>query len=218
MAIARASGLPGVPCEGGAVSWTHDTTPHATRTPVPPAAPAREIADGSTCPDSELPYTFEAFFSQYEQQVFGYLVRMTGDEQTAHDLSQEAFLRAWQHFDKLLTYDHPSAWLFRVATNLALSHLRRRVSPVGSAKLLGDDDSPARSDPAMRFVERDLIEHILLELPPKQRAALVLREVYGLSCSEVAQALCMSRDAVKMALWRAREQFRARYLRGGGRL
>src|SRR5215831_8155621 len=112
--------------------------------PLPAHAPARAF--------SAHPDDFEAFFQQHEHAVFGYLLRMTGDEQTAHDLSQEAFLRAWQHFDKIRGYDHPAAWLFRVASNLAISHLRRRSSPVGSAKLLGDDDSPARSDPAMRFI------------------------------------------------------------------
>lgn len=157
------------------------------------------------------------FFARFEQQIFGYLLRMTGDEQTAHDLSQEAFLRAWQHYAKISTYEHPAAWLFRVATNLALSHLRRRSSPVGSARLLGDDDSPARSDPAMRFVESDLVQQVLLALTPKQRAALVLREVYGLTCEEVGRVLGISRDAAKMALWRAREQFRTRYEHESGR-
>lgn len=213
MAIARASGMPGPECEDGASGWTSDPATDMRPRPACDEEQApRRVAGGG------LTQAFESFFGKYEQQVFGYLVRMTGDEQTARDLSQEAFLRAWQHFDKLQTYDHPSAWLFRVATNLALSHLRRRGSPVGSAKLLGDDDGPARSDPAWHFIERDLIEQILLELPPKQRAALVLREVYGLSCAEVAQALSMSRDAVKMSLWRAREQFRVRYVRGGGRV
>jgi len=159
--------------------------------------------------------TFEAFFARYEQPIFGYIYRMTGDEQTAHDLCQEAFLRAWQHFDKIQGYTYPSAWLFRVAANLALSHLRRRASPVGGARLLGDDDGPARSDPAMHLVESDLVAQTLRDLPPKQRSALVLREIYGLSCEEVGQALGMTREAVKMALWRAREQFRRRYTSAG---
>lgn len=214
MATAQVGGMPGPAREDDATSWTCGATSDEALRATPVATEACDVPPTG----GELTYTFEAFFSRYEQQVFGYLVRMTGDEQTARDLSQEAFLRAWQHFDQLQTYDHPSAWLFRVATNLALSHLRRRGSPVGSAKLLGDDDGPARSDPAWRFIERDLIEQTLLELPPKQRAALVLREVYGLSCQEVAQALSMSRDAVKMSLWRAREQFRVRYVRGGGRM
>lgn len=160
---------------------------------------------------------FEALFTQFERPIFGYLMRMTSDEQTARDLSQETFLRAWQHFSKLRTYDSPAAWLFRVATNLAISHLRRRSTLVGSAQLLGDDDSPARSDPAMHFIEYDLVQRTLLALSPKQRATLVLREIYGLNCDEIARLLGCSRDAAKMTLWRGREQFRARYLRENGR-
>jgi RNA polymerase sigma factor (sigma-70 family) len=183
---------------------SHEQQPVAE--PLPPTARAY--------PASARSDDFEAFFLQYEHAIFGYLMRLTGDEQSAHDLSQEAFLRAWQHYEKIRGYEHPAAWLFRVASNLAISHLRRRASPVGSAKLLGDDDSPARSDPAMRFIEFDLVEQTLLELPPKQRAALVLREVYGFSCEEIGSTLGMSRDAVKMSLWRARERFRVRYARG----
>lgn len=160
---------------------------------------------------------FETLFTTFERPIFGYLMRMTGDEQTARDLSQETFLRAWQHLAKLSTYDSPAAWLFRVATNLAISHLRRRATLVGSAQLLGDDDGPARSDPAMHFVEYDLVQRTLLALSPKQRATLVLREVYGLTCEEIARMLGCSRDAAKMTLWRGREQFRARYIRENGR-
>ena len=180
------------------------------RAPVSPAAPEPVKCEAGRSIDS-----FESFFARYEQPVFGYIYRLTGDEQTAHDLCQEAFLRAWQHFDKIRTYTYPSAWLFRVAANLALSHLRRRASPVGGARLLGDDDSPARSDPAVHFVESDLVAQTIRALPPKQRSALVMREVYGLSCEEIGQALGMTREAVKMSLWRAREQFRRRYAVAG---
>lgn len=185
---------------------------------APPALPT-SADSAELVQTAKAPQTFEAFFTAYEHQVFGYLVRMLGDEQVARDLSQEAFLRAWQHFTQISAYDHPSSWLFRVATNLAISHLRRRSSPVGAAKSLEDDEGPARSDPGMRrVVENDLVERVLLDLTPKQRAVLVLREICGLSSDEVALSLGMSRDAVKMALWRAREQFRARYTLRGGRL
>ena len=77
---------------------------------------------------------FEAFFWLHERAILGYLWRLTGDEQTAHDLSQETFVRAWQHFDKLQHYDQPRAWLFRVATNLGINHLRGRARrPVAPA-------------------------------------------------------------------------------------
>ncbi|HEX5571799.1 MAG TPA: sigma factor-like helix-turn-helix DNA-binding protein, partial [Ktedonobacterales bacterium] len=64
-----------------------------------------------------------------------------------------------------------------------------------------------------RVVERDLVRAALDTLPARRRAALILREVYGLTGAEVARALGMSEAAARMTLSRAREQFRAAYLR-----
>jgi len=164
---------------------------------------------------------FEVFFRRYERQVVACLWRITGDEQAAHDLSQETFVRAWRHFEQIRGYEQPGAWLIRVATHLALNELRRRTSPTAAAERFADDDAPnalSRSDPNLRFVERDLVQQTLLELTPQQRAALVLREVYGLTCEEIGRTLGASRDAIKMTLWRGREQFRLHYLRKGGSL
>jgi RNA polymerase sigma factor (sigma-70 family) len=167
-----------------------------------------------TRPTSAQNSDFERFFETHEAQITGYLYRVTGDAQSAADLSQETFLRAWQQFDRIRDYERPGAWLTRVATNLALQHLRRRRVPVGAAQPLDEYSSPNASDPGHRFAERDLVRTALLEVPPKPRAMLVLREVYGFSGEEVAETLGMSREAVKVALWRARAQFRAAYLRG----
>ncbi|HEV7129323.1 MAG TPA: sigma-70 family RNA polymerase sigma factor [Ktedonobacterales bacterium] len=156
---------------------------------------------------------FDAFVGAHEGQIFGYLWRMTGDEQTAYDLAQEAFLRAWQHFDRIRGYERPKAWLFRVATNLALNHLRHRATALGTTTALDVDESLTQSDPALAVAERDLVRLTLLALPPNQRAALVLREVSGLSCAEVGRALGISPAAAKMLLFRARERFRAGYTR-----
>jgi RNA polymerase sigma-70 factor (ECF subfamily) len=156
---------------------------------------------------------FERFFTTHEALITGYLYRATGDAQSASDLSQETFLRAWQRFDRIQTYERPGAWLLRVATNLALQYRRRRQAPVGAAMPLEDFSGPSASDPGSRIAERDLVRAALLELPTKPRVMLVLREVYGLSGDEVAETLGMSREAVKVALWRARAQFRAAYLR-----
>jgi RNA polymerase sigma factor (sigma-70 family) len=182
------------------------------------AADGGRAAEGRDDVAGGLP-RFESFFRAYEGRVFGYLLRMTGDEQAAHDLSQETFLRAWRHFARISTYETPAGWLFRVATNLALSARRRRRLPAGApVPLPFGDDAPAQSDPALRIVEADAVQRTLLALAPKQSAALVLREVYGLSCEEVGAALGVSRDAAKMLLLRGRDEFRLRYEREGGQL
>ncbi|HKV84144.1 MAG TPA: RNA polymerase sigma factor [Ktedonobacterales bacterium] len=153
---------------------------------------------------------FEAFFQRFEQPIFGYLWRMTRSEQAAFDLTQETFVRAWQHFDAIGEHRETGGWLFRVASNLALTYLKRQ-----SARPLAplDDTLPGGGDPGGRLAEQEIVLRTLQALTPKQRGALVLHEVYGLSCDEVGAALGLSRAAVKMALWRARETFRERYLR-----
>jgi len=159
---------------------------------------------------------FESFFRAHEARLSAYLWRMTGDQQSASELCQETFLRAWQRYDTIRAYDQPDAWLFRVATNLALQLARRRKAPVGAAAPLEEAFEPSMSDPAWRLAERDLVRETLLELPARARALLILREVSGFSAEEAAQALGMSLAAVKVALWRARAQFREVYLRKEG--
>ena len=154
---------------------------------------------------------FDTFFAQCERQVYSYLWRITGDQQRASDLCQETFLRAWQHFDQIRSYESPVGWLLRVATNLALNSRRRRDTRAGIPMRLNEDLSPAASDPALRIVERDAVHQTLLALPPNMRAALVLREVYGLSFEEVARTLGITHAAAKMTLSRARERFRQQY-------
>ena len=179
----------------------------------PPAADGTEHQADAYAASNTNAAEFEAFFLRYDRQITSYLWRMTGDEQVASELAQETFLRAWQHFAAVSQYEQPLAWLFRVATNLARQHHRRHSAPVGMATTLDATTDPASSDPTLRFAEQDLVRQTLLQLPVHQRAALILREVYGLSCAEVGSMLNVSRDAVKMLLWRAREQFRVRYLR-----
>jgi RNA polymerase sigma-70 factor (ECF subfamily) len=158
---------------------------------------------------------FESFVRRFERQILNYLWRMTGDEQAAYDLTQEVFVRAWQHFATISQYNQPCAWLFRVATNLAVTHntsRNRRAGPLSEISRIAGDDAPGVSDSARRFAESELVRQVLLQLSPKRRGALVLREVYGLSTAEVGEALGMSETAVRMAISRAREQFRALYL------
>ena len=158
---------------------------------------------------------YDAFVHEHERAILNYLWRMMGDEQGAYDLTQEVFLRAWKRFDTVREYERPRAWLFHVATNLALTALSRR-RPLLSEMALAEERGPEMSDPARRLAERDLVRATLQRLNPQRRAALCLREVYGLSCAEVAKALGVSETAARMTLSRAREQFRELYLREEG--
>ncbi len=177
----------------------------------PDDAQAPTVGRGAS-PDA----AYEAFIREHQRAILNYLWRMTGDEQNAYDLTQEVFVRAWRHFGKLRAYERPRAWLYRVATNLALTSLAGRKTPLISIDALDFGQEPATSDPAWRVAERDLVRVALDGLSPQRRAALTLREVFGLSCVEVARALDISEAGARMTLSRAREQFRALYLREGG--
>lgn len=186
---------------------------HLTSATHAPGMPEPMLASVPADDGPHSSSTFETFFRRHEREIFGYLWRMTGDEQAAYDLSQEAFVRAWQHFDRIANYNRPGAWLFRVATNLALTYQRRAAAPVGAAQPFTEGNDPSVSDPAWRLAESDAVRATLLALAPQQRAALVLREVYGFSCAEVAETLGITLAAAKMTLSRSRDAFRARYTR-----
>lgn len=158
---------------------------------------------------------FDALFRDLERSVYGYLWRMLGDQQAAADLKQETFLRAWRHIEKISAYERPETWVWRVATNLALNE-RRRVSTWGLQSLDMQAERLAASDPAMRVVGADQVHATLLALPARLRAALTLREVYGLTFEEIAQALDISPASARVTLSRARDQFRQRYQRTEG--
>jgi RNA polymerase sigma-70 factor (ECF subfamily) len=157
--------------------------------------------------------TFEEFITGREADIFGYLWRMTGEEQMAYDLCQETFLRAWQQFGKIRAYEQPGAWLFRVATNLALNAIERRTTNAHRITLLHGESASAIEDASGRVAHRELIHETLLQLPARERAALLLREVEGFSNGEIANALDISANSVRMLLSRARAHFRHHYRR-----
>jgi RNA polymerase sigma-70 factor (ECF subfamily) len=170
--------------------------------PEPSAAPAAAQAHDAP--------SFELFYQRHAGAIFGYLWRVCGDEQTANDLTQDVFFSAWRHFEKLRGYDRPEAWLFRVATNLALNERRHQRVAGPAASLHGYER--AAGDHAAQFAERSALRGALEGLPAQQRAAFILREVYGHSCAEVAELLGVSRAAAKMTLSRARASLRRLYL------
>ena len=161
---------------------------------------------------------FESFFVCYEQPLYGYLRRMLGAEEDAVEIAQETFFRAWQHFDEISAYDRPQGWLYQVATRLALNHVRKQRSRSFLRLFHWSTASPEEEwlahpvDVERQTIERDLIAGVLRRLPPRQRAALLLRVVHGLSGEEIAQALASSPAATRKLLSRAREQFRLLYI------
>jgi RNA polymerase sigma-70 factor (ECF subfamily) len=168
---------------------------------------------------------FDAFFTRYERSLYAYLLRLLQNEEVAVEIAQEAFFRAWSHFAEVQHYERPQAWLYRVATNLAISALRRR-QPVPLSQFFDrrhmreDYDEPLETldtvcvdalDLEGQTIERDTIARILRQLSERERAALLLRAVHGFSHEEVAETLGISLSNARQILARARQHFRRLY-------
>jgi RNA polymerase sigma-70 factor (ECF subfamily) len=168
---------------------------------------------------------FDAFFARHEHALYGYLRRLLPSDEVAVEIAQETFFRAWIHFAKIQHYDRPHAWLYRVATNLALGVLRRRqpmpISQFISRQQAGEERGEFQDDADNLFTdtmdveeqtaERDAIARALSHLGERERAALLLRAIQGFSHDEVAEALGVSVVNARTIAARARLHFRQRY-------
>ncbi|HZQ81839.1 MAG TPA: sigma-70 family RNA polymerase sigma factor [Gaiellaceae bacterium] len=130
---------------------------------------------------------FERFYLAHRDEVLGYLRRLLG--QRAEDAWQETFLRALRAYDRLEHGKHLRAWVFRIATNVAMDELRARPQPL----LDGEPVAELRRD---AFRE---LEHFTTELPPTERAAVVLHYGYDLPYAQIADALGSSEEAARAA-------------------
>jgi RNA polymerase sigma-70 factor (ECF subfamily) len=132
---------------------------------------------------------FERFYVEHRDEVFGYLRRLLG--QRAEDAWQETFLRALRAYDRLDHARHLRAWVFTIATNVAMDELRAK--PVTSLDAV---DEPATELHRDAFKE---LEHLTEDLPPTERAAVVLRYGYDLPYEEIANALGSNEQAARAA-------------------
>lgn len=158
---------------------------------------------------------FEALVDRHSAELFAYLFRLTRQAADAEDCLQEAYLRAYRAYGRLPADANVRAWLYRIATNTAFSHLRRRRREAGW-QAEADERQPAAgltpSEQAEQRAQRAALAAAVERLPAQQRAALVLRQYQALSYSEVAEALACSPEAARanvyQALKKLREEFR----------
>jgi RNA polymerase sigma factor (sigma-70 family) len=140
-----------------------------------------------TLTDSVPP--FERFYSVHRDEVLAYLRRLLGAR--AEDAWQETFLRALRAYERLDHGRHLRAWVFTIATNVAMDELRVRASPN-----LTQAPEPAVELRQDAFKE---LEHLTDALPPTERAAVVLRYGYDLPYAQIANALGSSEEAARAA-------------------
>jgi RNA polymerase sigma-70 factor (ECF subfamily) len=154
---------------------------------------------------------FEDLVRRHQQRVYGTAFRILRRHDLADDVTQDAFLRAWQRLADFDAARPFGPWICRIAANMAISHTR---SPRFREEELPEEQPQATRaeggplEAAMESEARTLLENALGSLPPEQRAVFVLRTVEELSYDEIAEALDLAPGTVMSRLSRAREKLR----------
>jgi RNA polymerase sigma-70 factor (ECF subfamily) len=131
---------------------------------------------------------FETFYAAHRDEVLALLRRRLGHA-AAEDAFQETFLRALSAYERLHHGDHLRAWVLTIATNVAIDAVRRTRPTEEPLELPHEDGQPA-------YLE---LGELTQGLPPKERAAVVLRYGYDLTYDQIAAALDSSPDAARQA-------------------
>ncbi len=160
---------------------------------------------------------FAHLVNEHSARVYGALRRFGLDPQESDEVAQEVFLRAWRGLVRFEGRSKFSTWLYRIAFNEAQRRLARRP-PATAFSRPGDEDQIAAlpdaigAGPESRTLDREfeeMLEWALAQLPADLRAAVVLRDLEGLSTEEAAAAAGVRQAAFKSRLHRGRMQLRA---------
>ena len=169
-------------------------------------------------------YAFEQLITSYQHRVVATAWRMLGNQEDARDAAQEVFLRVYRHLKKFRSGEDFSAWLYRITINVCRdAHRRRgpqdRFASFESELELGNLPEGANANDveaaAILSQEQAIIASALDTLSPKEREAIVLRDLEGLATEEVARILGSSATTVRSQICSARakiKQYRDRLM------
>jgi RNA polymerase sigma-70 factor (ECF subfamily) len=193
-----------------------------------PPTPALDL---SNLPDADVvalaqqgqERAFRELIRRYERPVFSLVYRMVRDRELAEDLAQDTFIKVLNHIDRYRPEFKFSSWLFKIANNVAIDHLRKRQLPTvtmhGSPNAVTPEAIEATSFDAVVPQESALdeiearetgtaIEQAIASLRPEYRACIMLRHVEDRSYEEIAATLDLPLGTVKTYIHRARHELR----------
>ena len=160
---------------------------------------------------------FEPLVLAHQKNVYNLALKMLGNEDDAFDVSQDAFLRAYNSLASFRGDSRFSVWLYRLTSNLCLDRLRARKRRNTTSLTVGDeedegaeleipDERPQPEEEVLRKEMREAVRLGMEKLPDSDRQILTLRAVGGLSYEEIASALDLELGTVKSRLSRARKK------------
>jgi RNA polymerase sigma-70 factor, ECF subfamily len=167
------------------------------------AVSERELLEQAQAGDLDA---FAEFMRTFERRIRAVCYRLLDDARDVDEAVQDTFVQAWRNLDRFRGDAAPYTWLYRIAVNEALMRRRRKTLPTSELQettVSGGQDAFAAADARSFLIER------LRALPIEYRAAVVLRDVEGLSNEEVARVLEISLAAAKSRIHRGRMQLRA---------
>jgi RNA polymerase sigma-70 factor (ECF subfamily) len=160
---------------------------------------------------------FEQLIDCYQRKVLSTAWRMMGNREDAYDASQEVFLRVHKYLAGFRSDQDFAGWLYRIIVNVCRDHLRKRGRPdqfasfesereAGALEALSSDEDVEAN--AIKSQQRALLAEALDTLSTKERAAVVLRDLEGLSTEEVARVLGSSQTTVRTQISSARAKIK----------
>jgi RNA polymerase sigma-70 factor (ECF subfamily) len=162
------------------------------------ATPAGEVAV------SELAPSFAVFYEASVRRLFAALCLVTGDRHEAEEITQEAFVRVFERWDRVKDFDDPTGYLFRVSMNLFRGRFRRASLAVRRTLFL----APKATDDLAAVDNHDAVVRHLRGLDPKQRAAVVLTAILDFRAEEAGEMLGITASSVRSLTTRARAEMK----------
>ncbi len=168
--------------------------------------------------------SFEALVRRYQKPIIAYIYRMLGDTEAALDVSQEVFIKVYNSLDKYRSEYKFSTWLYRIAHNAAIDHIRRNPQNVLSIETENEDGAyqfqlesqqPDPEQEMQRHEWRTEIDEVVKRLPAQYRELILLRHAQDMSYDEIAEVTALPLGTVKNRLFRARELMREIFVERG---
>jgi RNA polymerase sigma-70 factor, ECF subfamily len=150
------------------------------------------------------PMGFESFFEAHRSKVFGAMCLVTGNRQEAEEITQDAFLRLWERWERVAVLEDPTGFLFKTAMNVFRNRARRASIAARRSLRIAD-----RGDDLAAVEDRDEVIRVMHPLTAHQRAALVLTGYFGYSSEEAAKVLGVRASTVRALATKGRSTARA---------